>query len=204
MAVTMAVTATEAATASPAWTQFLLAVLGSSVAGGLLTTALGSLRASAEVRRDGYARATRVLVRRAEYAYRVRRRTSDDPATLAELTHLGSEIQEELAWCRAWVAAESTAVSEVFDDVCSEISQEASTWLREAWNLPPVNCPAEMNLGGWGPRAGRDQITCFQSATRFRFGWRRTIPTWIVKWWVRRKEDTSRSVATMAQASDAT
>ncbi|WP_129590770.1 hypothetical protein [Sanguibacter massiliensis] len=204
MAITMAAAATEAAAASPAWSQLLLAVLGSSVAGGLLTTALGSLRASAEVRRDGYARATSVLVRRTEYAYRVRRRTSDDPATLAELTHLGSEIQEELAWCRAWVAAESAAVSAVFDGVCSEISQEASAWLREAWTLPPVSRPTEMNLGEWGPRAGRDQIARFQSATRFRFGWRRTIPAWIVKRWLRRKEDTSRSVATMGPASDAT
>lgn len=204
MAMTMAAAATEAAAASPAWSQFLLAVLGSSVAGGLLTTALGSLRASAEVRRDGYARATRVLVQRTEYAYRVRRRTSDDRATLAELTHFGSEIQEELAWCRAWVAAESMAVSEVFDDVCREISEEAAEWLREAWNLPPVNCPAEMNLGGWGPRAGRDQIARFQSATRFRFGWRRTIPTWIVKRRLRRRPATSGSAATMSPPSDAT
>ena len=42
--------------------------------------------------------ATRQLVAYAEYPYRIRRRTSDDPEELGRLAKLGHDIQEALRY----------------------------------------------------------------------------------------------------------
>ncbi len=49
------------------WVVLALALLGSSVVAGLITSVLGNLRAAATARREGYANAVRSLIARAEY-----------------------------------------------------------------------------------------------------------------------------------------
>ncbi|WP_344013609.1 hypothetical protein [Streptomyces thermospinosisporus] len=90
----------------------LALVLGSSVVAGALGHILTGLRAGATVRRDRYAAAVKVLVARIEYPYRIRRRTSDDPEVLSTLAITGHDLQETLAESRAWIATESTVLSE--------------------------------------------------------------------------------------------
>jgi len=85
------------------WLAVAVAALGSSVVAGLITNVMGNLRASAATRRDGYVNAVRVLIARAEYPYRVRRRVSDDPDVLAALASRGHDLQEQVAACRTWV-----------------------------------------------------------------------------------------------------
>jgi hypothetical protein len=97
------------------WIPLIVAALGSSVIAGLLSTVLGNARATANIRRDRYGQAVRGLVAWGEYPYRIRRRTDDEPATLAALAERGHAIQEQLAESRGWVAAESRTISEVFD-----------------------------------------------------------------------------------------
>lgn len=64
------------------WVVIALTLLGSSVIAGLITSAMGDLRAAATDRREGYASAVRSLISRGEYPYRIRRRVSDDADVL--------------------------------------------------------------------------------------------------------------------------
>src|SRR3546814_20804165 len=86
------------------WLTVAIALLGSSLVAGLITTILSNLRASATSRRDGYANAVRSLIARAEYPYRVRRRISDDPEVLAGLVGRGHDLPEQLEIGRQWEA----------------------------------------------------------------------------------------------------
>lgn len=174
--------AATTSTAGPSWTVFVIAVLGSSVVAGLLSAALDNLGTAGGVRRDAYAQVSRVLLRRVEFAYRVRRRVSDEPATLAALTGLGSDIQEELAARKAWVASENHFVAAVLDEVCAAIDTEVRTATEEAWRSPPVTSPADMNLGEWGPRGHSAHLDRLQRAVATRFGWRRLVPTKVWEW----------------------
>lgn len=170
------ISAAEPAAAWPSWSVFLIAVLSSSVVGAALSSILSNINAAAATRREHYAKVYKVLIRRVEFAYRVRRRVSDDPEVLAELSRLGSDIQEDLAWCLAWVTTESTAVAHVLREVCDAINQEVGPTTCEAWNLPPTSGPTGMNLGDWGPRNHREPLAKLQNEIRFRFGWRRIVP----------------------------
>lgn len=151
-------------------------VLGSSVVGGLVSAAITGLKDSASKRRDGYASAVKVLVARAEFPFRVRRRTSDDSDTLATLTRLGHDIQEQLAAARVWVSTESERVSAVYESALRQIDLEVRVATEDAWRQPAIDEPSAMNLGGWGPRKQNDYIAVFSEAVRWRFGWRRLIP----------------------------
>ncbi|WP_420879643.1 hypothetical protein [Rhodococcus sp. (in: high G+C Gram-positive bacteria)] len=157
--------------------QVIPLALGSSVLGGLLTAGIAGLRESAGRRREGYALATRALVARAEYPYRVRRRTSDNVETLTVLTTLGSDLQEQLAASRIWVSTESPRLGKIYAQTLTEIDATVRQATRDAWSLPPITSANQMNLNGWGPGAGLDDhITTFERAVRWRFGIRRLVP----------------------------
>jgi hypothetical protein len=174
--------ATHGETSSPSdWLlPLLVALLGSSVVGGLLTVALGNLRASATARRDGYSSAVRTLIARAEYPYRVRRRVSNYPDVLAGLAARGHELQEELAASRTWVSAEHRVLGECYEAALQRIDDNVTPATAEAWTLPPVAAPEGMNLAGWGPGDQWAHVAELERAIAFRFGWRRLLPT---RWW---------------------
>jgi hypothetical protein len=158
------------------------AILGSSLLAGLLGAILTNNRANAAARRDRYAQVVRCLVAWAEYPYRIRRRTNDDPDTLAALADRGHTLQEQLAESRAWVAAESRAVSEVLDACVKEITTLTAPACVNAWNAPPITTAQGMVLGDFGPR-GIDQIvTRMQTAVTYRFGPRRLMwQRWLLR-----------------------
>ncbi|MEP6527079.1 MAG: hypothetical protein ABJA86_07925 [Nocardioidaceae bacterium] len=158
------------------WWALLVALLGSTVVAGLITTTVGSLRASATSRRDGYAQAVKSLIARTEYAYRVRRRVSDEPDVLAALASRGNDLQEQLAACRTWVQAESRTVGRVYEEVLADLDAKVNPAAADAWTQPPVATAAGMNLSGWGPGDQWPHIIRLENAISFRFGWRRILP----------------------------
>ncbi|MFC7447402.1 hypothetical protein [Rhodococcus daqingensis] len=157
--------------------QVIPLALGSSVLGGLLTAGIAGLRESAGKRREGYALATRTLVARAEYPYRVRRRTSDNAETLTSLAKLGSDLQEQLAASRIWVGTESPRLGKIYVQTVTDIDAAVGPATQDAWSLPPITSGNQMNLNGWGPGGSpHDHITAFERAVRWRFGIRRLVP----------------------------
>jgi hypothetical protein len=149
----------------------VLAVLGSGVVAAILGTVLGNTRAN----RDRYAQVVRCLVAWAEFPYRVRRRTDDEPATLTALADRGHTLQEQLAESRAWVAAESRAVSEVFDSCIRDLSTSVGPACVAAWQAPPISNSAGMNLGDFGPRGVEKILIRMETAVTYRFGLRRLM-----------------------------
>ena len=98
-------------------------ILGSSVVTAIVSRFLDRGAASAQARREGYARAARPGCRpaRHEYPYRIRRRTSDESGVVSELVNLGHDIQEDLAAAQAWVTAESSRMGELYRSVRGSI-----------------------------------------------------------------------------------
>ncbi|BAH47247.1 hypothetical protein ACVH9Z_37175 [Rhodococcus opacus] len=160
----------------PSLVQVVPLALGSSVLGGLLTAGISGLRETAGKRREGYTLATRTLVARAEYPYRIRRRTSDNPETLTALTQLGGDIQEQLTASRIWVSTESLRLGKIYAKTIANIDAAVGPATQDAWSQPPVTSGNQMNLNGWGPGSQDDHITAFERAVRWRFGILRLIP----------------------------
>jgi hypothetical protein len=163
-------------TSTNVWLVVAVALLGSSVVAGLITSVLGNLRAAATARREGYATAVRSLIARAEYPYRVRRRVSDNPDVLAALVGRGHDLQEQLAACRTWVRAEHRVVGSLFEKALADIDTGVNPATGDAWNQPPISAASGMNLGGWGPTDPWPHVETLERAIAFRFGWRRLIP----------------------------
>lgn len=138
-----------------------------------LTAAVAKLGESTERRREGYAQAVRNLVRWIEYPYRIRRRTSDAPETLAALAAEGHSIQEDLRCSETWVTADKAWAGALFRQVRKNLGASVGQACTEAWESPPVTSAADMNLNGFGPAGAADELLRFEQAVRFRFGLRR-------------------------------
>lgn len=158
------------------WLLITVALIGSSVLAGIITTVLTNLRATANQRREGYALAVRALIARAEYPYRVRRRVSDTPEVLAALVGRGHDLQEELAIRRTWVRSESRRVGDSYDEALLAIDEAINPATVDAWKHPPITAPEQMNLTDWGPQDPWPQLVELQLNINHRFGWRRVLP----------------------------
>lgn len=144
--------------------------------GTLIITRAGE---AANRRRDRYAEAVSTLVAWAEFPYRVRRRTDDEPATLSGLASLGHDLQERLACHQAWIATEHPAVAQAYADARATINAAVGPAVTEAWNSQPVTTATGMNLNGWGPGAvSVSAIGAVQARIADRFGWRR-VRAWV-------------------------
>ena len=123
-----------------------------------------------------YADAVRLLVRWAEYPYRVRRRTSDAPEELARLAELGHELQEQLQCHQTWVQAENHHVGTLYAKTMASIKNRIAPATAEAWRSEPVETGDGMVLSGWGPGSIDDLLGDLNAAIERRFRWRRLIP----------------------------
>jgi len=162
-----------ASIAGTAITSIVIPVL---VAALTAAVALVLTRASeaANRRRDQYAAAVATLVAWIEFPYRVRRRTSNEPATLTPLTGIGHDLQERLACHEAWIATESRGVASVYTQARTAIARYVAEALQEAWEADPITDPQQMNLGAWGPNnACAPHVAEVQQAATTRFGWER-------------------------------
>jgi hypothetical protein len=150
-------------------------LLTSSVIANIVTAAMTSLRASAEIRRQRYAAAVELLAARIEFPYRIRRRTSDEPQTLTKLADIGHDLQQQLAQSRAWVTAENAVMGEVFDACIAALDEPFKNASRDAWDSDAVTGPKQMNLNGFGMGEQQHVLASMQRALVYRFGWRRLI-----------------------------
>jgi hypothetical protein len=158
------------------WVPVLGVLLGSGVVSVLVGVVASSFLAAAETRRQGYAAAVGAVLAWAEYPYRIRRRTSDDAATLTTLANLGHDLQERRARCLAWVAGENTAVYEVFLLNMKHLDATLGPLAGDAWNTPPVTAGSGMVLSGWGAgRLPQETVERLGCVIGFRTGWRRWI-----------------------------
>jgi hypothetical protein len=153
----------------------LVALIGLTgvLATATITMIAGRWTDATNRRRDAYAAAIATLVAWAEYPYRIRRRTSDDPAELARLAALGSDLQEQLRCHQTWIITESKWVATIYRQTITQVGDRVSPANREAWTSPAITMPAAMNLNGWGPGDLLPIIDWVQSAIACRFGWRR-------------------------------
>jgi hypothetical protein len=125
--------------------------------------------------------AVQTLVSWCEYPYRIRRRTSDDPDTLTKLADLGHDLQEHLARQRAWIAADSRFLSEAYDAAIARVAQQVRAACQDAWTQPPIEQPAQMNLGSFGPGDVGPVISALECAVSYRFGLRRLLPSRLLR-----------------------
>lgn len=149
--------------------------LAATIGAAAIAFALGRWAETRAARRESYSRATRELVAWAEYPYRIRRRTSDEPTVLNLLADRGHEHQEALRYRETWILSENRWVAKVFAEVRRELAALLGPACNEAWATDPVNDAAAMTLGGWGPQCVEEQIKRFERAVAFRFGWRRVV-----------------------------
>jgi hypothetical protein len=145
------------------------------LAANTITMIAGRWTQATNRRRDAYAAAIATLVAWAEYPYRIRRRTSDDPAELARLAALGSDLQEQLRCHQTWIITESKWVATIYRQAITQVGTRVSPANRDAWTSPAITTPAAMNLNGWGPGDLLPIIDWVQSAIACRFGWRRLV-----------------------------
>jgi hypothetical protein len=156
---------------------FGVALIGliATIASAAISFALSRWSDTSTRRREGYSSATEELVAWAEYPYRIRRRTTDDPAELARLANLGHDLQEALRYRQTWVTAEDVWLARVFQEVRDDLAVALRPACADAWKSAPISRASEMNLNGWGPVGANRHLERFERAVRFRFGWRRLV-----------------------------
>ena len=151
-------------------------ILSSSVIAVIVTKMLDRSAARSERVRQGYADATRALVAFAEFPYRIRRRTSDDPETLAALASLGHEMQESLACHQGWVAGEHPVMLKLYEQLLAEMRSAVGPAANAAWGEVPIRSPQAMVLGpaaGLEPIPTADCVRRWSRGVTYRFGWHR-------------------------------
>jgi hypothetical protein len=155
--------------------KLVLAVVGAGALGAVATAVLKNISDIANRRRDTYSSSVETLIAWSEFAYRIRRRTSDSADELSRLANLGHELQERLAYYETWIRAESTPTGRLYGRTLSAISKKCSGSAQDAWNSPPITDAAGMNLGTWGPGRCMDLVGPLQLAIASRFGAQRLL-----------------------------
>lgn len=153
---------------------------GSSVLTAVFTKVFERSSSHVEKVREGYAEATRALVAWGRFPYRIERRIDDEPSTLLQLTTLGAEIQEQLAYSAGWVSSESPAIGTLYADLAAVLRAGAGVHAREAWASAPRTSAMMMNTQLNSESLGDERpewqiVRLFGGALRYRFGWRRYL-----------------------------
>lgn len=167
----------DTAGSAPWWLKAVGAIAALLLSSSAVAAAFGAVRAGAAARRQEYTAAARTLTAWAEYPYRIRRRTSDRPETLAALADRGHDLQEQMADRQAWCSAEHPLLGRVYEHLRSQLASNINSAIEQAWQASPVTTPAQMLLGTSFPvdtRAG-ELLACFNACVRERFGWRRLL-----------------------------
>ncbi|WP_433303611.1 hypothetical protein ACQP2F_12485 [Actinoplanes sp. CA-030573] len=179
------------------WPGLILVVLGSSFLGNLLTKVFDRSSARSAEIRASYADAIKALNNWGQYPTRIRRRTDDEPETLRKLEELGAQGNSALAYSVGWVSGENPAVGQIFNELTVMLRAEVARHARLAWATVPANSADLMNLAGpikpgdrhFGPDdpwagiipAEWMVIQLFSQVIRYRFGWRRLLPSWYLR-----------------------
>lgn len=146
-----------------------------AIIGAIITAVVPRWAEVRDRRRTSYADAVQRLVAWAEYPYRIARRVDDKPETLKEIATLGHTLQEQLAFHRAWIYAESSRMGQLYSGVVGSLKGLLGPAIQEAWRLPPVSSPSSMNIGDLGINQSQVELLteCIVQASNTRFGWSR-------------------------------
>jgi hypothetical protein len=123
--------------------------------GGLATWFVNGVRAERTRLQKLYSDAYSAVVSYQEFPYVIRRRQAPTPGH----EQVGGEerlrisaglhtVQEELNNYRAQIATESRAVSTKYDALVGETRRIAGSYMHQAWNMPPLDNDAGMNISG--------------------------------------------------------
>jgi hypothetical protein len=160
----------------PTWLTILGSVVAVLLSSSAVAAAFGAVRAGAAERRCGYTAAARALTAWAEYPWRIRRRTSDQPEVLADLADRGHDLQETLADREAWCAAEHEVMGQLMAHLRTELSVPVRPAIEKAWaETDLITEGADMNLSDKFIVDSRaDELrACFSACVHERFGARR-------------------------------
>ena len=146
-------------------TGFSSAVTAAAIGGAvsLLALALNAIisnwRERISHQRQEFSQAFAACVAYEEFPFIVRRRRNDVPQD--ERVRISSElsiIQRELAYYSAWLATESSHVSEAYENLVAKLREIAGTEIREAWLTPPIDSDKDMNM----PDIGLSELIPFK------------------------------------------
>jgi hypothetical protein len=120
--------------------------------GAFLTYALNQRAVRRERRGKTFAEALTVVEEYPEMPYRIRRRPESSPAVRQRLTDEVSGLPARIAFHRAWLQIEASAVAGPYADLVATARAEAGAQMRLAWQQAPITTDSGMNLGTPYPR----------------------------------------------------
>jgi hypothetical protein len=101
-----------------------------------------------EAKAESYAKALAAVEAYKQLPYRIRRRTSADSSTRAELGRLISDVQQEIAFYRRWLLLDSEKVGLAYDALVRRVYKVGSDLRREAWAENPAESDGAMTFKG--------------------------------------------------------
>jgi hypothetical protein len=127
----------------------LITLIGIFIAGGVAV--FGYLHTSRATRRERMAQSLAQAINAVgdyqDLPYRVRRRSSSDPAVRSNLAERISEIHSRLDFHSAWLRITAPEVATAYDQLVADVRSEAGAYIKEAWLQPIIRHDQEMNLG---------------------------------------------------------
>ena len=144
-----------------------LSIAGLSLFGSVFLWSMNQRAAAHDRQRQEYAKALALVFKWQELPYRILRRDRSSPDhTMYQLFH---NLQEDFAFCDAWIAVESKEVWAAYRALVTATKQEVMPHLQAAWNSEPPESP---NVGNKYPSDIESEKTRYVEAVRAHFGWR--------------------------------
>jgi hypothetical protein len=113
-----------------------------------------------------YARALADAIAWTELPYRVARRTSDTPETLAVLVDRFHDLQERIEHHLRWLQLDSASVGAAYEQLVKSVKSRTESDIRAAWQRPPITTAAGMNIGPVSTIDISDEREKFMAAVR--------------------------------------
>jgi hypothetical protein len=154
------------------WIPLLAAIIAAVAAlvGYWFTSRAKRLDAKAEA----YAKALAVIEAYKTLPYRIRRRSGGKDST-AELSRLISDVQQDIAFYRRWLALESMEVGLAFEALADKVMSVGGGWRQQAWNEPPPTSDEKIDfVGGYEYMDHTEQRACL-AAMRKDLGRRKKV-----------------------------
>lgn len=127
------------------WIPVVAALLG--LTGSIIVLTLEQRERRREDLRQRFSAALADMYAWAEFPYRIRRRSSA-PGASALLAARMSDLQERLRYNASWLALESEAVANAYQQLWSETRTLTAPAMRDAWESPAPTADRDLNLGG--------------------------------------------------------
>jgi hypothetical protein len=115
---------------------------------------------------EAYAKALTSIEAYKALPYRIRRRSGSEEDT-AVLRRLISDVQQEVAFYRRWLALESVAVGLAFEALANKVMRAGADWREQAWRSPPAVSDNEIDfVGGYEYDDQLEQQACLIAMRR--------------------------------------